>query len=143
MELTLLGAVMKTTCFTYFYSLFFFWNSLFFSFQYRYGHEINIIIQGEKVTVCYVPFLSGLQVFSAASTADNTPLAEFSETTNPYFRMPFLDKIQQLGNDFSCLLEARTCQLDMAKSWFAVSWYPICNDHCTCNRCNRLSWFLF
>ena len=56
---------------------------------------------------------------------------QYTENASPYHRLPLLDKIMQLSHATPQLIQAASCQLDLERSWFAVSWQPIMNDHCT------------
>ncbi|KAK4745344.1 hypothetical protein SAY87_011656 [Trapa incisa] len=49
---------------------------------------------------------------------------QFFERSNPYGRVPLMDKVNKLAQKFPGLMSLRSVDLSPA-SWMAVSWYPI------------------
>ncbi|KAK4787706.1 hypothetical protein SAY86_011539 [Trapa natans] len=49
---------------------------------------------------------------------------QFFERSNPYGRVPLMDKVNELAKKFPGLMSLRNVDLSPA-SWMAVSWYPI------------------
>ncbi|OWM91002.1 uncharacterized protein LOC116205745 [Punica granatum] len=49
---------------------------------------------------------------------------QFFESSNPYGRVPLMDKVNELAQKFPGLMSLRSVDLSPA-SWMAVAWYPI------------------
>ncbi|KAG7019872.1 hypothetical protein SDJN02_18837, partial [Cucurbita argyrosperma subsp. argyrosperma] len=49
---------------------------------------------------------------------------QYMEMSSPYWRVPFMDKIRELTQNYPALTTLRSVDLSPA-SWMAVSWYPI------------------
>ncbi|KAJ4767461.1 plant/protein (DUF789) [Rhynchospora pubera] len=49
---------------------------------------------------------------------------EYFEMSSPYTRMPLVDKVQELAQDFPDLNSFKIMELSPA-SWMSISWYPI------------------
>ncbi|XP_022930789.1 uncharacterized protein LOC111437165 [Cucurbita moschata] len=119
-----------------------------------YGAKVPITLSdGESLNQYYVPYLSGIQIFTSfrlktesgngetgdscsdchceagsTSSDDEARLGylyfEFIEKSTPYVRLPLLDKINELSRRFPGLMTLRSVDLSPA-SWMSVSWYPI------------------
>ncbi|KAG6589211.1 hypothetical protein SDJN03_17776, partial [Cucurbita argyrosperma subsp. sororia] len=119
-----------------------------------YGAKVPITLSdGESLNQYYVPYLSGIQIFTSfrlktesgngetgdscsdchceagsTSSDDEARLGylyfEFIEKSTPYVRLPLLDKINELARRFPGLMTLRSVDLSPA-SWMSVSWYPI------------------
>ncbi|KAK8360150.1 hypothetical protein V6Z12_A04G143200 [Gossypium hirsutum] len=66
---------------------------------------------------------------------------QYDETTTPYDRVPFTEKIKELGKHYPGLINLHCMNLSLY-SWIAVAWYPVyqiptainvkelCSEHC-------------
>ncbi|XP_076914458.1 uncharacterized protein LOC143573474, partial [Bidens hawaiensis] len=113
------------------------------------GVDVPILLEtGESIVQYYVPYLSAIQIFinkttptgsnhyNDEDTNDNnlTNLGcssyedhlyvQFNESCSPYMRVPFLDKIIELAQNYPGLLTFNINEISPA-SWMSVAWYPI------------------
>ena len=95
----------------------------------QYGHEVPLVIDGRQVYAFFVPYLSAVQLFSKSPSA--APLFEYFEQLNPGQRIPLVDQVQHLALSCEFLAKGTTRDLDCARSWYSIVWYPILCDHYT------------
>ncbi|KAL5830668.1 hypothetical protein ACOSQ3_020136 [Xanthoceras sorbifolium] len=106
-----------------------------------YGVSVPIILQnGDCVVQYYSPSLSALQIFTTKPSSiscrnSETSLdrsvdrhgflyCQFNETSSPYSRVPFTEKINELAQTYEDLLKFKSTDVS-PYSWMAVAWYPI------------------
>ncbi|XP_078161596.1 uncharacterized protein LOC144556957 [Carex rostrata] len=66
---------------------------------------------------------------------------EYFEMSSPYTRMPLVDKVQELGQNFPGLKSLKSIELTPA-SWMSISWYPIYTIPAQLDRDNYSTCFL-
>jgi len=57
------------------------------------------------------------------------PHFQFFENAGPYLRVPVVDKIKILSKFCPLLLNGRSSELDLERSWFSIYWHPILSDY--------------
>ena len=103
----------------------------------------------EGTEVYYVSHLSALVLYErSASESDPSapPLLSWFECVSPHQRMPLMDSISAIASCFSpppasplydlfkpypssrILHQLHSSQLDLTRSWMAITWYPILHD---------------
>ncbi|XP_076894553.1 uncharacterized protein LOC143546880 [Bidens hawaiensis] len=107
------------------------------------GVGVPILLEtGESIVQYYVPYLSAIQIFtSTGSNHDNDEddndninltnlgcssyedhlYVQFNESCSPYMRVPFLDKIIELAQNYPGLLTFDINDISPA-SWMSVAW---------------------
>lgn len=98
-----------------------------------YGHEVPLVIDGRQCFAFFSPYLSGIRLFAKPMNTHEPSrlLFEYFENATPDQRVPMANKIRELSKKWEPLVTASTCFIDLQKSWYAISWYPILCDHYT------------
>eukprot|EP00455_Lapot_gusevi_P018102 TRINITY_DN1981_c0_g1_i1.p1 TRINITY_DN1981_c0_g1~~TRINITY_DN1981_c0_g1_i1.p1 ORF type:complete len:426 (+),score=38.69 TRINITY_DN1981_c0_g1_i1:57-1280(+) len=105
-----------------------------------FGYEVSLVLDGCEDFAYFVPYLSALHIVGKPKSSKTNPddLSQidgfkvcFSENASPNQRVPFIDRIRQISEKCPEVLSASTCDLIPERSWYAVSWYPIMNNHYT------------
>lgn len=106
--------------------------------------------------VYFVPYLSALVLYErgpdgvgASSAEPSPPFLTWYERVQPYMRLPLIDQVASIATYFSpsphsplydrykpfpsarILQDLSTAALDLKRSWYAVTWYPILHDPLT------------
>ncbi|CAH1431342.1 unnamed protein product [Lactuca virosa] len=112
-----------------------------------YGAGVPLILNdSDSVVQYYVPYLSGIQLYSdplksstksrqhieesfssddnESPTPQNCLSFEYLERNQPWGREPLTDKILDLARKFPELKNMKSCDL-LPSSWLSVAWYPI------------------
>ncbi|KAL8196119.1 hypothetical protein R6Q57_025119 [Mikania cordata] len=112
------------------------------------GVGIPVLLEsGEMIVQYYVPCLSAIQIFIKNYTSnssndyhnyDHHLYVQYYESCSPYLRLPFLDKIIELSQQYPGLLTFYINDISPA-SWMSVAWYPTCHIPSTVYRTKDLS----